>query len=211
MAELTEAVGIALAARYALGPNSRGREPKSPVTTTKGLQARMNRIMGKFGGDRRAAAKAAGVPYSTWNHLLKGRAASPKNLAKIVAAFGKLITSPVRALVVKKRGYPDNWLIKAVVVADPGPPPGAPKKKGGGGSRYINGRPSGATREEVKNLTEAPAYRTFKAEGLDSARIVDAWLSQGDQAAADVLLDEVADVYGQEFGFEGDHVEVTFS
>lgn len=214
MAELTEAVGAALAARYALGPNSRGREPKSPVTTSVGLRARMNRIMGKFSEEknpRRAAAKAAGVPYSTWNHLLKGRSASPKNLAKIVAAFGKLLTAPARALVVKKRGYPDTWAIKAVVVVDPGPPPGAPKKKGGGGSRYINGRPAGATREEVKNVTEAPAYRTFNAEGLDSKKIVDAWLSGGDQAAADALLDEVADVYGQEIGFEGNHVEVTLT
>jgi hypothetical protein len=212
--ELTEAVGAALAARYTLGPRSLGREPRTPITDPRGLRARMDRIMGKFGKEknpRRAAATAAGVPYSTWNHLMKGRGASAKNLAKITAAFAKLVTPPARALVVKKRGYPDNWLIKAVVVVDPGPPPGAPKKKGGGGSRYVNGRPAGATREEVKDLTEAPAYRTFKAEGLDSKRIVDAWLTQGDEGAAGALLDEVADVYGEEFGFEGNHVEVTLS
>lgn len=202
MAELAEALGAALAARYALGPKSRGQEPKSPVTTSVGLRARMNRIMGKFSGEknpRRAAAKAAGVPYSTWNHLLKGRSASPKNLAKITDAFQKLITLPARALRVKQVGLPRVWAIAAVVVGNPN------------GSRYVNGRRPGATREEVYNITTPPEYRTFRAEGLDSARIVDAWLSQGDQAAAGALLDEVKDVYGSEFGFEGGHVEVTLT
>ena len=214
--KLTEAVGAALAARYALGPTSTGREPKSPITTSVGLRARMNRIMGKFSEEknpRRAAAKASGVPYSTWNHLLKGRGASAKNLAKISAAFGKLVTAPVRALVVKKRGYPDTWSIKAVVVVDPGPPE-EPARGKPDGSRYVNGHGSGVTRAQAKALSghnEDPGYRTFNAEGLGSKRIVDAWLSGGDQGATDALLDEIRDTYGEEFGFEGDHVEVTLS
>jgi hypothetical protein len=210
---LSEAVGAALDERYALGPRSVGRPPRTSITQPKGLEIRMRRIMDKFKGNRREAARAAGVPYSTWNHALHGRNVSPRTLRKITGAFAKLVTSPARALRVKKVGYPGNWLITAVVVADPGPDPTKHGSGKGGGSRYVNGHGSGLTRAQAAALSgdeEDPAFRTFKAEGLDSARIVDAWLTQGDEAAADVLMQEIADVYGTEFGFEGDHVEVEF-
>lgn len=210
--ELAEAIGTALQQRYALGPKSKGREPRTPVTEQRGLTARMNRIMEKFGGNRREAARASGVPYSTWNHLLAGRRVSKRNLEKITGAFGRLVTTPARALRVKRVGLPGNWLITAVVVADPGSPEESPEDNSGG-SRYVNGHGSGVTRAEAAALSgneEDPAYRTFKAEGLDSERIVDAWLSQGDDAAASALLDEVEDVYGTEFGFEGNDVKVEF-
>ncbi|MFJ8719732.1 hypothetical protein ACIRD9_42475 [Streptomyces violaceus] len=214
--DLVTAVDSALSSRYALGAKSAGREPRTPITEQRGLLARMNRIMDKFGGRgepsaRRRAAQASGIPYSTWNHALRGRNVSQKTLGKLGAAFAKLVTSPARALRVKKRGLPNEWLIKAVVVADPGDP----RKHGsgkGGGSRYVNGHGSGVTRAQAAALsgTDDPAYRTFRAEGLDSGRIVDAWLTQGPEAAADVLQREIEDVYGTEFGFEGDDVRVSF-
>ena len=216
MAEFVEALDAALEQRYALGPHSRAHEPKTPITSPKGLEIRMRRIMDKFKGDRRAAAAAVGVPYSTWGHLLHGRRASRKNFDKINAAWQKIFTAPARALRVKKVGLPHNWLIKAVVIADPGEPdePGSKKGEGGaggGGSRYANGHGSGLTRAEARALdTTDPAYRLFRAEGLDSGAIVDAWLTDGAEAAADALLDEIEVVYGTEFGFEGDDVEVSF-
>lgn len=215
--KLPEAVGAALGARYALGANSKGLEPKTPITEQRGLLARMHRIMDKFGGRaepsaRRRAAAASGIPYSTWNHALSGRAVSKKNLGKIGGAFAKLVTSPARALRVKKRGLPGNWLITAVVVVDPGPPEEpAPGQRDG--SRYVNGHGSGVSRASAAAMSgrdDDPGYRTFKAEGLDSAAIVNAWLTGGDDAAAQALLDQAADTYGEGFGFEGNHVKVEF-
>jgi hypothetical protein len=214
--DLVQAVDSALGTRYALGPKSKGLEPRTPITEQRGLLARMHRIMDKFGGRgepsaRRRAAQASGVPYSTWNHLLAGRRVSKKNLGKITGAFAKLVTSPARALRVKRVGLPSEWLITAVVVADPGDP----KKHGsgkGGGSRYVNGHGSGVTRAQAAALsgTDDPAFRTFRAEGLDSARIVDAWLTQGAEAATEALQQEIEAAYGTEFGFEGDDVRVGF-
>lgn len=202
--DLVTAVDVALAERYALGPKSKGLEPRTPITEQRGLQARMHRIMDKFGGRaepsaRRRAAQASGIPYSTWNHALSGRNVSAKTLGKIGGAFAKLVTSPARALRVKKRGLPNEWLIAAVVVCQPN------------GSRYINGYPAGTQLEDIDDPTQLPAYRTFRAEGLDSGRIVDAWLTQGAGAATDALLQEIEAAYGDEFGFEGDDVEVTLN
>lgn len=206
---LVEAMGAALDERYALGPRSIGREPRTPITEPKGLEIRMRRIMDKFKGNRREAAKAAGVPYSTWNHALRGRNVTQKTLNKILGAFAKVVTAPARALRVKKAGYPDEWLITAVVVADPGPPQ-EPKPGERDGSRYVNGHGSGVTRAQAAALsgTDDPGFRTFRAEGLDSKAIVNAWLSGGAEAATQQLLDEIEEAYGGPFGFEGDHVEV---
>ena len=157
------------------------------------------------------------MPYSTWNHALRGRNVTPRTLEKIGGAFAAYVTAPARALRVKKVGLPSEWLITAVVVADPGPDPADPKRhgnhSGGGGSRYVNGHGSRLTRAEAAAISgdpDDPGYRTFRAEGLDSGRIVDAWLTGGAGAAAAALLDEIEDAYGTEFGFEGDDVEVDF-
>lgn len=198
MADLEEAVDIALDDRYALGRDNRARPPKSSADTLIGLRARMNRIMKKFGGDRRAAARATGIPYSSWNHALGGRNISAKNRNKIVSGFAALVTSPARARKVKRVGLPSVWSIGAVVVGDPD------------GSRYINGYPAGTTLEDLPDDHSPPAWRYFNAEGLDSGRIVDAWLTHGAGPATDALLDEIEQVYGTPFGFEGDHVDVAF-
>lgn len=197
---MVEAVGVALSERYALGGRSKGLEPRTPVTQQRGLTARMKRIMEKFGGSRRDAARASGVPYSTWNHLLAGRRVSSRNLEKITGAFQRLVTAPSRALRVKRVGLPDVWSIGAVVVNSPS------------SSRYVNGRGE-VPKDQVAAVaaeTSGPEWRYFNAEGLDSARIVDAWLTQGDGAATDALVAEIEDVYGSEFGFWGDAVDVAF-
>jgi hypothetical protein len=194
--ELTEAVGVALSQRYVLGPKSKGREPKTPITDPKGLQMRMRRISDKF-KTKKEAAKAAGVPLSSWDHIVSGRRApSKKNLGKIADAFRRLVTAPAMALVVKKRGLPSEWHIWAVVVCQPN------------GSRYINGQPPGTAYGDIEDPTTAPEWRLFRAEGLDSGRIVGDWVSGGATAATDALLDEIEQAYGDEYGFEGDHVKV---
>ena len=215
--QLTEALDRALDARYALGAKSPGREPRTPISDGRGLRARMHRIMDRFGGRaepsaRREAARAAGIPYSTWNHALNGRNVSKKTLGRIGEAFGKIVTAPARARRVAKVGVPTTWAITAVVVASPGDEDEGPEDNSGGGSRYVNGHGSGVSREDAAALdTDDPGYRTFNAAGLDGERIVDAWLSHGAEAAAGALLDEITDVYGTEFGFEGDNVEVDLS
>lgn len=199
MAEFAEALGDALAARYRLGPKSKGHPPKTPITQQRGLLARMNRIMAKFKGNRREAAKAAGIPYTSWNRMLRKGGASDRNRDKVAATFSRLFTAPALAALVAKRGYPSRIEVKAVVVCDP--------KR----SRYINGRPPGATKDEVKNETTGPAYRSFNAEELEAAAVeavVDAWVTGGADGAADEFLAQVKEEYTDEFGFEGDNVEV---
>jgi hypothetical protein len=194
--QLVNAVGAALEERYALGSKSKGVPPRTPITEPKGLEIRMRRIMEKFKGNRREAARAAGVPYSTWNHALRGRNVTTRTLEKITGAFASLVTAPARALRVKRRGLPSLWQIIAVVVCQPS------------GSRYINGQPAGTALEDIPDPTSEPEYREFNAEGLDSGAIVDAWLAGGAAAATAKLLDEIEENYGDEFGFEGDDVEV---
>lgn len=215
--DLVDALDAALSDRYALHRNHPGLEPRTPLGEKKGLMIRMNRIMDKFGGRkessaRRKAAEASGIPYSTWNHALKGRNVSKKNVAKLGAAFTRLITSPGRAWRVKKVGPPGDWLIKAVVVCYPGDEDGPAGSSDA--SRYVNGHGSGisvAQAAALSGIEDEPAYRTFRAEGLDSAVIVNAWLDGGGPLARSALLTEVEEAYGETFGFEGDHVEVTFS
>lgn len=212
--QLTEAVGAALGARYPLGPKSLGREPKRPISDPRGLKTRMDRIRGKFKSDREAA-KAAGVPYSTWGHIAKGRRApSQKTLDRITQAYGRLLTAPARALAVKRGpDAPSEWLIRAVVICQPGPDPTRHGPgTGGRSSRYANGHGSGLTREQARAVsgTEDLAFRTFRAEGLDSERIIGDWVTGGAEAATAALLDEIETAYTDEFGFEGDHVEVSF-
>lgn len=180
---LPEALGGALSARYGWA------EPKRPATHTIGRQARMRRIMAAVGGSRKAAAAAAGIPYSTWGHLMGARRhASAANLRKIESAFARLVMSPAIAAKIAAKGYPKLWIVSAVVVADPR------------SRRYLNRKVDGPGGEE--------GWRAFKGEGLRGKRIVDPWLSLGDEAAAQALEAEVGRVYGGPWAFEGDHVGV---
>lgn len=192
MADLVTALGAALRGRY------RWLEPKTPVTNRQGLKARLNRIQKIYGGDRRAAAAAAGIPYSTWGHLMSGkRKASPRTLGRVESAYSRIIVAPSIAGQIAKKGYPRVWSITAVVVADPE------------GRRYINGHPSGMSKAYAAAITTPPGYRTFNADGLPNRAIVDAWIHHGDQAAAQKLLEEIERAYSGAFGFEGNRVEVT--
>ena len=208
--EFVEALDAALGERYALGPTSRNREPKTPITQHVGLRARMQRIVDKFGGrhNRHArvqAARAVGIPYSTFGHMLRGRQPKEANVRKVEEAFRRLVTAPAYAALVKKRGYPSSVSIKAVVVADPDVKDASGKVKREG-AKYVNIKQAGPGNEM--------GYREFNAENLTAqqmAAVVDAWVWQGAAAAAATLTDALPSVYdGTPFGFEGDHVKVEF-
>lgn len=193
MSELPEALDHALAARY------RWTEPKRPVTHGQGRKARMNAIQKATGGGRKEAARAARIPLSTWNDWVAGRRApSPRNLRKLEAAFSRLVMAPAMAAQITRKGYPTQWAITAVVVADPD------------SSRYINGHPPGLTKPQAYNL-RSPAYRTFNATGVDGRAVVNSWLTSGPDAAAQALKAGIERSYGGPFGFEGDRTVVEFS
>jgi len=197
MPDFTAALGDALCGRY------RFRELRSTTATRTGVKARMGRLMKAYGGDRRAAARAAGIPYSSWGKMLSGKhKIGTRNLGRLEAAYTRLIVSPLRSGIIAKRGYPKMYEIDAVVVADP--------KR----SRYINGQPPGLSEVEAARFTTAPEHRTFRAKlgPAESQAVVDAWLSGGgpldDEAAAGALLTAIDREHGP-FAFEGNTVGVT--
>lgn len=165
----------------------------------------MRRIMAAAGGTRKAAAAAAGIPYSTWGHLMGAkRHASAANVRKIESAFARLVMAPAIAAKIKAKGYPKTITIRAVVVADPY------------GRRYINRKVDGPN--GPKGAGAAMGWRKFKAENISDAgmrRIVDGWLHHGPEAAAQILQGDqhhkgvMEDAYpGSGWAFEGNHVDV---
>lgn len=187
MADLAQALDAALHDRYHLAPKSKWREPRSSVDTPRGLSARLNRILDRVKGDERQAAREVGVTLRTWRSWQSGARPSARSRSKVSMAFGRVVSAPALAAVVARVGYPAEWHIWAVVVADPRR------------NRYINKKRAGPSREA--------GWRMFRAQGLDGEPIVTAWLEGGDAAAE--LLDEISRKYGgEEFGFEGDDVEV---
>lgn len=194
MADFPTALDEAMHGRYRLGRAA--AEPKRPISHRHGLTARMNRIQAAVGGDRKAAAQAAGIPYSTWNHLFSGkRSASAANTRKLELAFARIVTLPAIAAKVKTKGYPVHYVVSAVTVADPGT---ADRK----GSRYINGQRGGPANEQ--------GWRPVKWKlGRNNSRdVVTAWLGHGAEAAAQAFVDRIRQEYRSEFGFEGDNVTV---
>lgn len=188
MADLAQALDAALHDRYHLAPKSKWREPRSSVDTPRGLSARMNRILDRVKGDERQAAREVGVTLRTWRSWQSGKSKpSTRSRSKVSMAFGRVVSAPALAAVVARAGYPAEWHISAVVVADPRR------------TRYKNKKRDGPSREE--------GWRTFRAQGVNGEPIVTAWLEGGDAAAE--LLAEISRAYGgEEFGFEGDDVEV---
>lgn len=182
MADLPEALDAALHAYYPLGG------VKSPVTSARGLAARMTALERVHGG-KAAAARAAGIGPSSWRAWqTKGsshRAPSAASASKIQGAYEALLRQ-VKVRGQRARSIPRKVSITATVVADPR------------SSRYTNRTP----------------HRTFNADRSPNlAPMVNAWVdgaSPGDVAAE--LVAAIADAYdGTTFGFEGDDVSVVLS
>jgi hypothetical protein len=199
VAELTEALDDALRAYY---PNS---EPRTPITERRGLLARMTQLekhmrVPKGRSKAVAAAKEAGIPIRTWRDLKAGtHAPKPATVGKLASAYGAILGSPRRAAAVARRGTFRHIRVSAVVVFHPGG--GA----GGSGARYKNANNSGEHRARPEG------YRHFNADLLteaDRAHIVQAWLADGPDAAAESLLGACAARY-EPVAFEDDEVKVT--
>lgn len=171
-----DALEAALGKRFGLP------DVRSPASTRRGLNARMNAILKAHGGNAAQAAASAGIPVRTWRDWRNGtHPPSPRGLRKLEGAYARQIIAPAAARVLasgKKTVVQIN--VTATVV-------GAPQ-----GRRYVNSTP----------------YRTFRAEKIDVGSVVNAWLHGGGPRAAAAYEAEVHGVYGVPFGFEGDRVEI---
>lgn len=180
---LPDALDAALRAYYPT------RGVVSPVTSPRGLAARMTALERAHGNSGSAAARAAGVGESSWRAWkTRGsshRPISARNAIKVDAAYQTLL----RGVKVRARGIPTSVDITAVVVADPG----TPDKPG---SRYKNTTP----------------HRTFRADPAVNLRpTVEAWAAmKSPEDVAAELQDAISAAYGTYFGFEGTDVTVTF-
>lgn len=177
MADIGEALDAALSRHYPWG------EPKSPASSTRGLQARIRHLEQAMGG-RRQAAKAAGIGLSSWDFWkARTRKPSPANLRKLEAAYARLVVRPKVLAKVAKKGTPTRVTVTAEV-------------------RWT---------DSPRKMYNRTKQRTVKLEGLRMGRVVRAWLAAGPQAAGIALQEAAARAYQvNEIGFEGDNVEVKF-
>lgn len=167
----------------ALAARYKVSEVKRPATHRQGLTARMNALVKVNNGDYKRAAASAGIPERTWRDWRAGtHPPSARSLRRLEAAYGRQIVRPaVDRAMAKGKGIKEIH-VKADVVCDPGP----------SGSRYKN----------------ATVHRWFRAEKTDTGRVVSAWITLGNEAAAQAHEAAVFEEYRQTFAFEGNNVEV---
>lgn len=166
----------------ALAARFRVPEIRTPATQRRGLVARMNALVKLHGGDYKRAAASAGVPERTWRDWRAGtHPPSPKSIRRLEGAYARQVIRPaVLRLMADPGKVVKEMRITAVVVADPK------------GSRYVN----------------KTAHRTFRAEKINGQEVVRAWMSHGDDAAAQAAMAVIREQYGQTFAFEGNDVMV---
>jgi hypothetical protein len=155
---------------------------KSPASTRRGLTARMNALVKAHGGNARQAAASAGIPDRTWRDWRNGtHPPSTRSLRKLEGAYARQIVAPAvaRLLTDKSKAITDIH-VRADVIGDPGK------------SRYRN----------------SVIHRWFRAEKIDTQKVVNAWLHGGGERAAQAYEAEVAKAYGTPFGFEGNNVAI---
>ncbi|MFJ2307668.1 hypothetical protein [Streptomyces sp. NPDC087787] len=184
--DLAQALDAALRDRY------RVAEVKSPVTSQRGLQARMNQIE-KALETPAAAARAAGVSRGTWRRWRNGKQApSAASLRQIEHAHVNLVILPAFRADLKRRPTPKSVTVTATI-----------KWSKSTGPQY--------------NKT---AHRTTTLTGMQKVmkRVIRAWAMAGPEAAAEILQRGASDVYQVEddgdrpgIEFEGDRVEIDLS
>lgn len=178
MPDIGQALDAALGARYGW-PGL-----KTPTTTWRGLHAHM-RALEKAAGSKAAAAQAAGIGRSTWNHwAAKHRMPSGVNLRKLEAAYARQVLQPAVARRIKDRKLPTLITVTAVI-------------------RWSN---------SPKKMYNAKRHRKTHLDQLkpvDIARVVQAWAALGGGAAGGELERVTAARYKAEVvKFEGDQVHV---
>lgn len=185
MADFPAALDAALHGYY----SPRG-DFRSPVSSPRGLKARVGALEKAYGSPK-AAALAAGIHPDTWTRWKKGsRAPAASSLARVETAHVALL----RAGKAARRGMPTLISVKAVVACTT-VVPGSRKS-----NRYNTGGPGAE-------------FRTFNADRLTGPQIrdvVNAWAAGGSpDHVAGVLTDAIERAYGPRFEFEGNQVRVT--
>jgi hypothetical protein len=170
------------------------REIKSPITTQRGLNARMNALDRYFThkGDRKGQsttrmAAALGVSPVTLRRWKKGTQAP--NLRKIEGLHNRLITLPKTRANLKNKTVPNSVKVTGIIVWN----------------GYKN---------QAKN-----GHRSTTLGGMQGVmrRVIRLWASAGPDVAADVFQRGAADVENLPntdddpgFQVEGDDVDISF-
>lgn len=182
MPDLGTALDGALTARY-------GWETlRSPATSWRGLQARMNALE-KARGGRRGAAQAAGIGYSTWTHLIaRRREPSAATLRRLEAAYARDVLTPRVRRAIARKQVPTNLTVTADIKWS-----NSPRKQ-------YNRQPYRKT--HLDQLTQS-----------DMAAVVDVWLRFGGPAAGAALERVTTRRYGLDYPkdsieFQGDQVVI---
>lgn len=181
MATFPEALGEALGKRYKVPEGIR-----RPGTHRQGLTARIRQLEKLHGGSAPAAAASAGIPIRTWRDWKNGtHPPSPRGLRRLEGAYTRQILVPAAAKALAAVKPPKEIHVKATIVVDPGK----------GRSNYINRTP----------------FRWFRAEKIDTQRVITGWLTAGSEGAAGAYEGAVYSQYRSQFAFEGNNVEVSIT
>lgn len=177
MADFPTALDAALRAHYSVSG-----EVKSPVTSTRGFQARVRALEAAY-GTKKAAAAAAGVSPATWSRWGTGKQkVSGPSLGKVATAY----TTLKRAAKVDSKGDITALRVEAIVAAK------------GPNETYRNRHRGG--------------WRTFRADRLTAAALAAITLAfkagRSPQHVADTAYAEIKKAYGTPFEFEGETVFV---
>lgn len=183
MPDLPQALDAALRARYS------APEVRTPVSSQRGLTARMNQLEKAYTqkGDRpgtagRRAAAAAGVSHRTWQRWRAGtQKPGPKLREKLATAYDKHVRMPKLRRKVNAKGAPNRVTVAAVII--------------------WNG---------YKNRA---AHRSTTMGGMRPVMVatIRAWAKEGPEAAATAFEQGCAQHHNvPSIEFAGDDVEVEF-
>lgn len=187
MADWPTALDGALARYYGTGSGQAPRgaalrgvaEVRSPLSSARGLQARVRQMEKAYGGKDKAA-RAAGMHRDTWRKMAAGGKVKPETLRKLEKGHQRLTGAKFRKRSTGGKPVPRKMAVTAQVVVDPA------------GQRYINAVPRRTFNADVPRLNLGP--------------VVKAWV-RGDTPGSVALIaqQQVADAYQMDgIAFEGD-------
>lgn len=183
MSDLPEALDAALRARYRL------IEPKSPVTTYRGLKARVDQLKKEL-GTQAAVARAFGTtPRNLRRWMNEGVKPPPAALRRIEKAYAQGVTEPRLKASLAHRKPPTKCIITATI-------------------RWSN---SPRTQYNGGSATAPGAHRTTELTGLRMGPVIQVWANHGAEPAAQAFERMCAEVHSaKEIRFEGNNVHIEF-
>lgn len=190
---LRQATEAALIRHYSAVRGPAVRQRATPVSTEAGQQGRIKDLLMQFGGDRKAAAAAIGVPRDTLTRWINGkRGIAKSSQKKLEQAYQSHIVTP-------KQRRADMRARKQA--AKTNPPRTDAKVKVTATIRWSN---------STKKKYNRNPYRTTTLDHIDLSKVAAAWVTGRDPGKA---LERAATAqYGIKDGiqFEGDSVEIEF-